>query len=302
MCGTRMASTTPRPARRPTAASGPPGRRGSRHARTTRLAAARRGRRGRVRRRRRRRRRRDDPRREAAQEFTEAWARGDYVDMHALLTPAAQQRVPLERFGEAYRRAARVATLSGVTAGSPDDPSGGAVAVPVVMRTRIFGTLSGQVDAAGRRDRGRRGDRLAPVPRPPRAAAWRVAHAQYHDAAARGDPGARRHAARGGRGAAVGARRARVRDRRPRRARAARARGRAGAARRPARRAGRADRAGARVRRRALRPTRRRAARRRPRARVGRAEAGPRRAHDDRPGDPARGRDRARRRATAASP
>jgi hypothetical protein len=138
-------ATTPRPARRSSAASGSPARRGNRRARTTRLAplgaaaliafaagaAVGSG--------------AGDPRRETAQEFTEAWTRGDYVDMHAMLTPEARQRVPLERFAESYRRAARVATLSSVSAGRPDEPSDDTVAVPVVLRTRIFGTLSGRV-------------------------------------------------------------------------------------------------------------------------------------------------------------
>jgi len=143
--GTRMA-TTPRPARRsPPTASGSPARRGRRRALSTRLgplvaaavvafvAGAAVGAGG------------EDPRSKAAREFADAWARSDYADMHALLTPAARQRVSLERFAESYRRAARVATLSSVTAGRPADPRDGAVAVPVVLRTRIFGTLSGQV-------------------------------------------------------------------------------------------------------------------------------------------------------------
>jgi peptidoglycan glycosyltransferase len=87
----------------------------------------------------------EDPRRETAEAFAEAWARSDYADMHALLTPEARQRVSLERFAASYRRAARVATLSRIEAGRPDEPRDGAVAVPVVLRTRIFGTLSGRV-------------------------------------------------------------------------------------------------------------------------------------------------------------
>jgi cell division protein FtsI/penicillin-binding protein 2 len=88
---------------------------------------------------------RDDPRREAARAFAAAWTRSDYADMHALLTPEARRRVPLERFAATYRRAARVATLSSVEAGRPGEPRDGAVAVPVVLRTRIFGTLSGRL-------------------------------------------------------------------------------------------------------------------------------------------------------------
>src|SRR5215207_5822459 len=87
----------------------------------------------------------EDPRRAAARAFAEAWARSDYAAMHAQLTPEAQRRVPLERFARIYRRAARVTTLTGVGAGRPGEPQGGTVPVPVVLRTRIFGTLSGRI-------------------------------------------------------------------------------------------------------------------------------------------------------------
>jgi len=87
----------------------------------------------------------DDPRRSTARTFAEAWARSDYAAMHALLTPAAQRRVPLERFAAAYRDAAKVVTLSKLDAGRPGEPRAGTVPVPVTLRTRIFGTLSGRV-------------------------------------------------------------------------------------------------------------------------------------------------------------
>jgi peptidoglycan glycosyltransferase len=86
-----------------------------------------------------------DPRRSAAQDFVAAWARSDYAAMHALLTPEDQRKIPLERFAAAYREAAKTETLSGVTAGRAGEPANGVVAVPVVLRTRIFGTLSGSL-------------------------------------------------------------------------------------------------------------------------------------------------------------
>ncbi len=86
----------------------------------------------------------DDPRRTTARTFAEAWEHSDYAAMHALLTPAAQRRVPLARFAAAYRNAAKVVTLSGLSAGRPGKPRNGIVTVPVVLRTRIFGTLSGR--------------------------------------------------------------------------------------------------------------------------------------------------------------
>jgi peptidoglycan glycosyltransferase len=138
-------SLSTRPARRSATGSGPPARSDRRRALSTRLAplagaaviafaggaAVGAG--------------TEDPRQTTAQAFAEAWARSDYASMHALLTPAARERVPLERFARVYRRAAGVATLSAVSTGRPGDPQGDAVPVPVVMRTRIFGTLSGRI-------------------------------------------------------------------------------------------------------------------------------------------------------------
>jgi penicillin-binding protein A len=87
----------------------------------------------------------EDPRRTTAQEFADAWARGDYAQMHALLTPEEQRQVPLRRFAAAYREAAKVATLAGVTVGRAGEPADGVVTVPVALRTRIFGTLRGNL-------------------------------------------------------------------------------------------------------------------------------------------------------------
>src|SRR5690349_7137202 len=56
-------------------------------------------------------------RRDAAQSFTRAWAKGDYRAMWDELTPAAQKRHPRAAFVAAYRRAAREATQQGVRAG-----------------------------------------------------------------------------------------------------------------------------------------------------------------------------------------
>jgi peptidoglycan glycosyltransferase len=134
-------STSTRPERRPSGAPGSPARRRARWTRLAPLFAAAAvafvagaavGGGG-------------DPRRAAAQRFADAWAQGDYAAMHALLTPAAQRRVSLERFAAAYRRAAKVATLSEVTPGRAAEPRDGTVSLPVVLRTRIFGTLSGRV-------------------------------------------------------------------------------------------------------------------------------------------------------------
>ena len=87
----------------------------------------------------------EHPQRKAAQSFVEAWARGDYATMRTLITPDARRRVPLERFARAYRDAAKVVTLSELTAGRAGEPEDGTVVVPVTLRTRIFGTLAGRL-------------------------------------------------------------------------------------------------------------------------------------------------------------
>jgi penicillin-binding protein A len=79
--------------------------------------------------------------RQLAARFAAAWERGDYADMHAMLTPAAQDRTPLRRFARQYRRAAETATLVRVRAARPRERDG-AMALPVTAVTRIWGRLS----------------------------------------------------------------------------------------------------------------------------------------------------------------
>ena len=73
--------------------------------------------------------------------FVSAWERGDYASMHAMLTPEARERWPLQRFARAYRRAAATATVARVRASRPRKAQNDAIAVPVDIRTRIFGDL-----------------------------------------------------------------------------------------------------------------------------------------------------------------
>ena len=49
--------------------------------------------------------------RRLADRFTQAWERGEYADMYAMLTPQARAETSLRRFERAYRRAATTATL-----------------------------------------------------------------------------------------------------------------------------------------------------------------------------------------------
>ena len=76
-----------------------------------------------------------------ARAFTTAWERGDTRAMHALLSERARDTYPLARFTRTYRRAATTATLTAVEAGDPAGERGGAVAVPVTTRTRVFGRV-----------------------------------------------------------------------------------------------------------------------------------------------------------------
>ena len=87
----------------------------------------------------------EDPRRTAAEAFVRAWARGDYAAMHALITPAAQRRISIERFARTYRDAAKVVTLFALSGRRAEDPGENEVVVPVVLRTRIFGSLPGRL-------------------------------------------------------------------------------------------------------------------------------------------------------------
>ena len=84
---------------------------------------------------------------EAAQRFTEAWARQDYEAMYGELTEDTAARYPIDRFTTLYDEAERTATIESV---EPHDPDGTetvsgqeAVTVPVDVRTHAFGDLGG---------------------------------------------------------------------------------------------------------------------------------------------------------------
>jgi hypothetical protein len=82
-----------------------------------------------------------------AARFVSAWARADYAAMYALIDPSAQRELSLEGFAQAYRQAAVTATATGMeVAGGPRDAGAqagaGTVAVPVRVRTRLWGTLA----------------------------------------------------------------------------------------------------------------------------------------------------------------
>ena len=76
-----------------------------------------------------------------AAEFTEAWERGDYRAMYDLLDDASRETHSRKEFRAAYRTAAATATATGVEVGEPGGERNGSVAVPVEVRTRVFGAV-----------------------------------------------------------------------------------------------------------------------------------------------------------------
>jgi cell division protein FtsI/penicillin-binding protein 2 len=81
----------------------------------------------------------------AAADFAGAWQRGDLAAMHRLLTARARERYPLSRFRRAYRGAAATATLTSIDPGDPDRLEDDQVTIPVVLDTRVFGGLRGDL-------------------------------------------------------------------------------------------------------------------------------------------------------------
>src|SRR4051812_25572504 len=89
--------------------------------------------------------RKEDPRRATAQKFAAAWAKGDRRAMWALVDADTRKAYPLKRFSATYRAAERTATVAAVRTGRVRSARGDHVVVPVSVRTRIFGTLRGDV-------------------------------------------------------------------------------------------------------------------------------------------------------------
>jgi penicillin-binding protein A len=84
-------------------------------------------------------------RRDAAQSFVRAWARGDEGAMWATLDARSRAAYPRGRFQRLYRSANDAATVSAVRVGTLTGPKDGAFSVPVAIATHQFGTLRGTV-------------------------------------------------------------------------------------------------------------------------------------------------------------
>ena len=90
------------------------------------------------------------PEKEAAERFSQAWARKDFGAMYRELNEASSRAVSEDEFAQAYREAAEVATLRTLEVHSPGDPSSDsgveAVPVPIEARTVAFGVVSADLD------------------------------------------------------------------------------------------------------------------------------------------------------------
>src|SRR5271165_6510238 len=78
-----------------------------------------------------------------AARFVLDWTEGRYAGMYSELDAPSKRRTSLTEFADAYQSALRTATATGLAlAGKPRDVPGGLVAVPVRVRTHLFGTLA----------------------------------------------------------------------------------------------------------------------------------------------------------------
>ena len=89
-----------------------------------------------------------DRRQDVVERFAVAWTRGDYPAMWRLITPERRRDWPLAEFAASYRIAAQEATVEAVRTGPVGGLAANRAPVPVVVRTRIFGTLRGTMPLA----------------------------------------------------------------------------------------------------------------------------------------------------------
>jgi penicillin-binding protein A len=80
-----------------------------------------------------------------AEDFTEAWERGDFRAMYALLDDASRRAHSFKEFRRSYRDAADTATAKRFEAADSDGERDGAVVVPMAVDTRVFDTVRGDL-------------------------------------------------------------------------------------------------------------------------------------------------------------
>jgi penicillin-binding protein A len=95
-----------------------------------------------------RQRHRTEERKAVVTRYVDAYAKGDDRAMWETLDTASQRRYPLARFRTLQNAARARASVTSVRAGAVPGPSDGVAAVPVAVRTRIFGTLRGTIPVA----------------------------------------------------------------------------------------------------------------------------------------------------------
>ena len=77
-----------------------------------------------------------------AARFTTAWTRGEYVTMYDDIDASSKRAISPQELADDYEHALRTATATRLqVTGKPRSAPGGLVAVPVRVRTRLFGTL-----------------------------------------------------------------------------------------------------------------------------------------------------------------
>jgi len=75
--------------------------------------------------------------------FVSAWVKADYASMYSDIDAVSRQSTSAGEFAEAYESALTTATATRVlVTGKPRRVSGGLIAVPVRVHTRLFGTLN----------------------------------------------------------------------------------------------------------------------------------------------------------------
>ncbi len=86
-----------------------------------------------------------DDRSEVAAQYGAAYAKGDYDAMYALLSASDRRALTLQRFAELQQEARETATVEQIRSGLVTEASGERYRVPVKVRTRLFGQLSGDL-------------------------------------------------------------------------------------------------------------------------------------------------------------
>jgi peptidoglycan glycosyltransferase len=83
--------------------------------------------------------------RDAVQRFAHAWDRRNWAAMRREVTGDAQDRYGATAFAQSYTGAIDTATISALKTGRPRETGDGRWILPVVLRTRVFGTVRGDV-------------------------------------------------------------------------------------------------------------------------------------------------------------